>query len=1110
VAEDDKTARLDDGPGAPGLGLSPLGPGTAGAADRYQIGEEVGRGGVGRVRRAVDLQLERTVAVKELLGNRPDLEARFAREARITARLQHPSIVPVYELGRRPSGEPFYSMKLIAGEPLDRLIAKADGLATRLSLLPRVIAVAEAVAFAHAQRVIHRDLKPANVLVGDYGETLVIDWGMAREVDGPAVVDAPAVSADGDASLTRVGAVVGTPAYMPPEQAAGAVVDARADVYALGAMLYHLLAGQAPYRRGSADEILAAVRAGPPPTLAAVAPDVPAELAAIVTTAMARDPKARYADARAVAEDLRRFQTGQLVGAHAYSPWQLLRRFLRRYRLVVAVAVAALVAVAVTISLSFSRILRQRQIAQAARVVAERERATADAERTRAEARENAGRLLQAAAWSERDPTATLAWLKAWAPAAADWPRGRDLAATARARGVAEMLGSCPQSGVPNRDLVYSADSRTLMAICRDGVVAWARDGQVAWTIRSEGRIRDIEIDPAGRWLAILGPDGAVTRAALANRTDLGERLLSGPVAAIIVIPSGELLSFDDHGGVEIWAWRDGPAALSWKGSVPGVPVATAGSAVLLAGPGGAHWLWDATSRRAVALPKASLVSLAVDGTALGVWLSSGEIDVLALPDLARRAVGRADEVRELALGPGGREVVAVVGADRVVWWNARAQMAERRLPARITNVRFGPGSVATVEGASGLVRHIHLDSGRMREGRGHTGIVVVSAASPDGRVVATLGSDGQVRVWPTREASSSRVVGGSRPQMLAIDGPRRRVAAPGLDGSILWLDVASAEVHHLLGHGAGVNAVAWSPSGQRLVSVGDDGEVRLWDVAAASGRVVAKQSGPVYGVVYGPSGDWFAAGGPDGNVLMFDADGGPLPGFAAPEDGAILWLGASRDGRHLATIAADDSLVIYDVGARIRRHTIRERERRPERAQFSPDGARLAVTDIGGGLRIIDVKSGALRELTRRDELAYDLAWAGDGSRLVASFWDGAVVACDMPAEACRVVGTHHGQVYDVAITANGRIVASASGDGTARVWDLDSGTSRSLELGDDVVRRIALAPDGSFLAAAGENLGLQLFLDPLAGAPPADPGAFGAWLDEVTAVTVADLPAP
>ena len=282
---------------------------------RYEYVGEHARGGLGKITIARDRELNRQVAVKEMLKPTSPAQARFVREALITARLEHPAIVPVYEAGRWPSGEPFYSMKLVSGCSLAAVLKQEHSLDERLALLPHILAVADAIAYAHSEQVIHRDLKPSNIM-GDYGETVVIDWGLAKDLTRPdQVVDLLArpmqPSVDG---LTVPGSVIGTPVYMPPEQALGLPVDERADVYSIGAILYHLLAGRAPYGADSSDEVLELVRRGELTPLKEYAPSVPDELAAIVTRAMSEDMRARYPSGKLLAEALRRYQAGK-VGA---------------------------------------------------------------------------------------------------------------------------------------------------------------------------------------------------------------------------------------------------------------------------------------------------------------------------------------------------------------------------------------------------------------------------------------------------------------------------------------------------------------------------------------------------------------------------------------------------------------------------------------------------------------------------------------------------------------------------------------------------------------------------------------------------------------------------
>jgi hypothetical protein len=277
---------------------------------RYELGRELGRGGMGRVVEAIDHQFNRVVAVKQVHADRATTSTlrRFATEALVTGNLEHPGIPAVYERGVDGGGRPFYAMRRAQGRTLARLLAEADTRDKRLALLPVVTRVAQTIGFAHDRGVIHRDIKPDNIVVGDHGETFVLDWGLAR-VRGVPVDDAGTSAPSGGG--TQYGSVVGTPAYMAPEQAAGDLdrIDERTDVFALGALLYHVITGAAPYRADTVDKLVEAAKAA---KLAPIAdPALPRELIAICHRATAREPAERYRDAHELARALETF------GAHA-------------------------------------------------------------------------------------------------------------------------------------------------------------------------------------------------------------------------------------------------------------------------------------------------------------------------------------------------------------------------------------------------------------------------------------------------------------------------------------------------------------------------------------------------------------------------------------------------------------------------------------------------------------------------------------------------------------------------------------------------------------------------------------------------------------------------
>jgi len=338
---------------------------------RYTIEGEITHGGMGSILRAWDEDIRRHIAMKVILEREspnapngrarvdPSQLARFLEEAQVTGQLEHPSIVPVHELGLDPSGRVYFTMKLVKGRDLRAIYdlvfdGNADWSETRA--LNVVLKVCEAVAYAHKKGVIHRDLKPGNVMVGDFGEVYVMDWGLARVIGRKDRHD-PRIAPDAGSTrsvrterreereaapdspiLTMDGTVVGSPAYMSPEQARGdaAAIDSRSDVYAIGAMLYHLLARQMPYvplgARVSQRTILGMVLHGPPQKLVEFRRNLPAELVAICERAMSRRAEERYATTLELADDLRAYLENRVVRAYRTGAWAELSTWTRRNR----------------------------------------------------------------------------------------------------------------------------------------------------------------------------------------------------------------------------------------------------------------------------------------------------------------------------------------------------------------------------------------------------------------------------------------------------------------------------------------------------------------------------------------------------------------------------------------------------------------------------------------------------------------------------------------------------------------------------------------------------------------------------------------------------------
>jgi serine/threonine-protein kinase len=378
---------------------------------RFRILRPHAEGGLGRVSVAHDAELSRQVALKEIkerYADDPESRARFLREAEITGGLEHPGVVPVYALGAYNDGRPFYAMRFIKGDSLKDAIARFhrrsrlpegpsgeetvagaapevrptfDSLEFR-KLLGRFVDVCNAIAYAHSRGVLHRDLKPGNIMLGKYGETLVVDWGLAKSAapspSRPASTDSdptpesllrPA-SASGT-SETLPGSALGTPAYMSPEQAAGKLdqLGAASDVYSLGATLYHLLTGKTAFP-GTAAEVLKKVQAGDFPRPRKVEPAVPPALDAVCLKAMALRPADRYATARALADEIERWLADEPVAAYPESWVARAGRWIRRHKALVTSAAALLLTAVVALSAGVVLLGREQARTEQARRLA--------------------------------------------------------------------------------------------------------------------------------------------------------------------------------------------------------------------------------------------------------------------------------------------------------------------------------------------------------------------------------------------------------------------------------------------------------------------------------------------------------------------------------------------------------------------------------------------------------------------------------------------------------------------------------------------------------------------------------------------------------------------
>jgi len=1011
----------------------------------YELIEELGRGGMGVVYKARQISLNRPVALKMIrsaaLASEDELR-RFQNEAEAVATLDHPHIVPILEVGNH-DGQRYFSMKLIGGSSLDKKLA--DYIANPRASARLLKQAAEAVHHAHQRGILHRDLKPANILLDEHGEPYVTDFGLAKRVVG-------------DSELTHSGAIVGTPAYMAPEQASGrrGAVTTSSDVYSLGAILYALLTGRAPFKGDSIDETLEQVRSASPAPPSKLNPRAPRDLEVICVKCLEKEPARRYASAEALDDDLGRYLAGEPIAARPIGVlergWLWCRRN-PRLAAAIGTTAAALVAVAV-LSLLYAD--RQSEIAKQKTRLAEQQtrlaNEQADNVRKQAAATQRITRLaddlakeganVKGSLEEARRASQELRTEKNWSEqlrydaeinlAFRDY-EGNNIALASRR--LSELVPSRPGDG-DHRGFEW----HYLLAALHPEVRA----------LNHGGLVSSVVFSPDGRRIASGGWEKTVRIWDAATGREL--ETLRGHediVWAVAFSPDGRrLASASSDKTVRVWDAATGRELAAFHGHqdrVASVAFSPDGRRLASASSDKTVRIWDAETGQEIRTLKGH-----------AWWV----ISVVFSPDGRRLASASHDKTVRIWDAATGSELLTLGGDEDVVW-----------------GVAFSPdGRRLASAGGDKTVRIWDAAAGRELVAlRGHQDAVKFVAFSPDGRRLASASSDKTVRIWDAATGHELETVRGHVHPVSAVafspDG--RRLASAGDTTVRIWDAAIGHELVMLRGHAGAVRAVAFSPDGRRLASGGDT-TVRIWDAATGAELAALRgHQGIVFSVAFSPDGRRLASAGTDRTVRIWDADlGRELMRFAGHER-EVNFVAFSPDGRRLASASRDKTVRTWDTATGRALTVFRGHQDQVTSVAFSPDGRRIASASWDKTVRIWDAATGDERAVLRGHEnWAWAVAFSPDGRRVASASYDSTVRIWDAATgHELETLRGHLHAVLAVAFSPDGRRIASASYDKTVRIWDAATGREltafREHEDGVHPVSCVAFSPDGRRLAS-------------------------------------------